>query len=65
MEVQKACFYEFPDECSDCPEYHEERQDLTDELAWLSWTGFGYPQHGIIIVKECKAFHKRRVEHQP
>jgi len=62
--MQKACFNEFPNQCSGCPEYQESRLDYTEQLLWLSGMGLGYPQQLRKVVKECKAFRKRAVEYQ-
>ncbi|MGA2387133.1 MAG: hypothetical protein ABSG33_11465 [Candidatus Bathyarchaeia archaeon] len=64
MEVQYACFNEFPDQCVGCPEYTEVRQDQRSELALLASLGtFVPPQFTGKIVKECKRYHKRTVEY--
>ncbi|MGA2680583.1 MAG: hypothetical protein ABSF44_02145 [Candidatus Bathyarchaeia archaeon] len=58
------CFKEFPDQCIGCPEYTEVRHDRTAEIAWLSGTGlFSPPQFARKIIKECKRYHKRKVEY--
>jgi hypothetical protein len=64
LEVQYECFNEFPYQCVGCSEYREYRQDLAEQLLWLTNAGFYYPYNRIKIVKECKAFHKRIVEYQ-
>jgi hypothetical protein len=64
LEVQYACFNEFPDQCVGCPEYTEVRQDQRSELALLASLGtFVPPQFTGKIVKECKRYHKRTVEY--
>lgn len=64
MEVQYACFNEFPDQCVGCPEYTEVRQDQRSELALIASLGtFVPPQFTGKIVRECKRYHKRTVEY--
>jgi hypothetical protein len=62
--MQLACFNEFPNQCTGCPEYRESWQDHTEQLITLTGMTFVYPQQLIKVVKECKAFHKRVVEYQ-
>ena len=64
MEVQDLCFNDFPDQCVGCPEYSEVRQDQRAELALLAGLGtFVSQQFKGKVVKECKRYHKRKVEH--
>ena len=61
LEVQFACFNEFPDQCVACPEYREIKQDQASQLSLF--TGMTYLPYGEKIVKECKRYHKRKVEY--
>jgi hypothetical protein len=64
LEVQDVCFNEFPDQCGGCPEYTEVHQDQAAELTLLAGLGtFVPPQFTAKIVKECKRYHKRKVEY--
>jgi hypothetical protein len=63
LEMQRACFNEFPVQCNGCSEYRETRQDYTDRLILLTGMTF-YPQPLVKVVKERKAFHKRVLEYQ-
>jgi len=63
LQEQLACFKEFPNQCGGCSQYRETRQDLTEQLTWMSGMGLAYPQYPIKIVKECIAYHKRVVEY--
>jgi len=63
LEVQFACFNEFPDQCVGCPEYGETRLDQATQLSLLSGIGMMYPSYTAKVVKECKRFHKRKVEY--
>ncbi|MGA3288695.1 MAG: hypothetical protein ABSD42_00445 [Candidatus Bathyarchaeia archaeon] len=63
MEVQYACFNEFPDQCPGCPEYSETKSDQASQLLLLSGMGMMYPPYIAKVVKECKRFHKRKVEY--
>lgn len=64
LEIQRLCFKEFPDQCIGCPEYTEVRQGQTAEFALLAGLGtFFSPQFTGKIVKECKRYHKRKVEY--
>lgn len=64
LEVQRACFNEFPDECVECPEYKETRQDQASQLSLLAGMGMMTPlPYAAKIVKECKRYHKRKVEY--
>jgi len=63
LEVQNACFNEFPDQCIGCPEYSETRQDQATQLMLLAGMGMTYPPFWKKIVKECKLYHKRKVEY--
>lgn len=64
VELQRLCFKEFPDQCIGCPEYTEVRQDQSSEIAFLAgMSTFVLPQFTGKIVKECKRYHKRKVEY--
>ena len=64
MEVQRVCFNEFPDECIGCSEYSETRQDQATQLMLLAGVGVMYRSPYLKkVVKECKLYHKRRVEY--
>jgi hypothetical protein len=63
LEVQRLCFNEFPDKCVGCPDYREYRQDLTTQLILQAGTGFIYPMPYAKVVKECKLYHKRKIEY--
>jgi len=64
LEVQHVCFNEFPDQCIGCPEYSETRQDQATQLMLLARMGMMYPPpYGKKVVKECKVYHKRKVEY--
>ena len=43
LEVQYACFNEFPDQCAGCPEYSETRQDQATQLTLLAGMGMMNP----------------------
>jgi len=64
LELQHLCFKEFPNQCIGCPEYTEVRQDQSSEIAFLAgMSTFVLPQFTGKIVKECKRYHKRKVEY--
>jgi len=65
LEVQHVCFNEFPDQCTGCPEYSETRQDQATQFM-LAGMGMMYPPpyYWKRIVKECKRYHKRKVEYE-
>jgi len=64
LEVQHVCFNEFPDKCTGCPDYDEIRQDQTTQLMLLAGGGVMYPLAYLKkVVKECKLYHKRKVEY--
>ena len=63
LEVQRACFNEFPDQCVGCPEYSETRQDQATQLILLTGMGMMPSPYAKKIVKECKRYHKRKVEY--
>ena len=64
MEIQHLCFKEFPDQCVGCPEYSEVRVDQAAEFALVTGLGTFYPpQFAGKIIKECKRYHKRKVEY--
>jgi len=64
LEVQRACFNEFPDQCTGCPEYTETRQNETAQLMLLAGMGMTYPPRYLKkVIKECKLYHKRKVEY--
>jgi hypothetical protein len=64
LEVQDVCFNDFPDQCVGCPEYTEVHQDQKAEFTLLSCPGtFVPPQFMRKTVKECKKYHKCKVEY--
>ena len=64
LQVQGVCFNDFPDQCVACTEYTETRNDLSSQLMWMIGTGTGYmPPYMNKVVKECKRYHKRKVEY--
>jgi len=64
LEAQYACFNEFPDQCSGCPEYTEMRQDQAPMFALVAGLGaFNPPQFTTKTIKECKRYHKQKVEY--
>jgi hypothetical protein len=63
LEKQELCFNDFPDQCGGCPEYREKRLDSALPLVLFSGMGMPYPpRYKGVVVKECKLYHKRRVE---
>ena len=64
LQVQYMCFNEFPDQCAGCPEYSEIRQDQATQFMWLTGMVTMYPPpYFDKVVKECKRYHKRKVEY--
>jgi hypothetical protein len=63
LEVQNACFSEFPDQCAGCPEYSEFRQNQSPQITLLSGMGMTFLPYAAKVVKECKLYHKRKVEY--
>jgi hypothetical protein len=64
LQVQDTCFKEFPDQCAGCPDYSETWQNQATQLMWLMGTGIVYPPlNGNRITKECKRYHKLKVEY--
>lgn len=63
LEVLRLCFNEFPDQCVGCPDYTEVCQDHSAEFALLAGLGTFIPPYPSIIIKECKRYHKRKVEY--
>jgi len=62
--MQHTCFNEFPDQCSRCPEYTEKTNDQSMQLIWQIGTGIANPSPYLKkVVKECKLYHKRKVEY--
>jgi hypothetical protein len=61
LEIQRPCFNGFPDECLACPEYFETVQDQAAQLIFFA--GMTYAPMVAKIVKECKRYHKRKVEY--
>ena len=58
------CFKEFPDQCTGCPDYSETRKDQSTQLMWLAGTGIVYPTlYANKVIRECKRYHKRKVEY--
>jgi hypothetical protein len=65
LETQHLCFNAFPDECIGCPEYTETHLDPTMQFALMTanW-GLLYPEQlGRKVVKECRLYHKRKIEY--
>jgi hypothetical protein len=58
----ESCFRDFPDQCEGCPEYRERRYDSASALISMTSMGVAYPQYRKVVVKECRLYHKRRVE---
>jgi hypothetical protein len=63
LEVQRVCFNEFPDQCVGCPEYSETRQDQATQLMLMAGMGMYPPLYAGKVIKECKLYHKRKVEY--
>ncbi|HLN89450.1 MAG TPA: hypothetical protein VK253_05230 [Candidatus Binatia bacterium] len=64
MQVQRACFNEFPDQCAACPDYRETKIDGASQFMWLAGMATVYPTPYMgKIVRECKRYHKRKVEY--
>jgi len=64
LQIQRLCFKEFPDQCVGCPEYTEVHMSQAEEFALLASLGtFVLPRYTGKIVKECKIYHKRKVEY--
>jgi len=63
LQRHEACFRDFPDQCEGCPEYRERRYDSAVPLISMTSLGFVYPsQYRNVVVKECKAYGRRKVE---
>jgi hypothetical protein len=63
LQKHELCFNDFPDQCAGCPEYREKRSDSALPLVLATGMGMAYPgQYKNVVVKECKLYHKRRVE---
>jgi len=62
LQMQNLCFNEFPDQCAGCPEYKETLPDQTAQLILMTGMGMIYPQNRVLVIKECKRYHKRKVE---
>jgi hypothetical protein len=65
LETRQCCFKEFPNQCTECPEYNETRPDPTLQLV-LQAGSAGIPysrQYNRLATKECKLYHKRKVEY--
>jgi hypothetical protein len=59
----ESCLSGFPDQCEGCPEYRERRYDSALQLISISTIGVPYPsQFKNAVVRECKRYHKRKVE---
>src|SRR5674476_1160032 len=64
LQVQHACFNDFPDQCTGCPDYSETKMEPLSQYTWLAGMVTMYPPHYVSrVVKECKRYHKRRVEY--
>ena len=61
LEIQRLCFSGFPDECAACPEYRETKHDQSSQLIFFA--GMTCMPTMATIVKECKRYHKRKVEY--
>ena len=63
MQRHESCFRDFPDQCEGCPEYRERRYDSALPLISMTSMGIAYSsQYRNAVVKECKLYHKRKVE---
>ena len=63
MQSVESCFRDFPAQCEGCSEYRERRYDSALQLISTSTMGVPYPsQYRNAVVKECKRYHKRKVE---
>jgi hypothetical protein len=63
LQKHESCFNDFPDHCEGCPEYREKHHDSALPLVLMTGMGMAYPgQYKNVVVKECKLYHKRRVE---
>ncbi len=63
LQVQHACFNEFPDQCAGCPDYRENRLDESSQFMWLAGMVSTNPPYVGRVVKECKRYHKRKVDY--
>ncbi len=61
LEIQRPCFNGFPDECVACPEYRETRHDQASDF--IFFPAMTFVPHQAKIIKECKRYHKRKVEY--
>ncbi len=63
MQKTERCLRAFPDDCEGCPEYREKHYDSTLPLISMTTLGFIYPsQNKNTLIKECKLYHKRKIE---
>jgi hypothetical protein len=63
LQRHDLCFKDFPDQCEGCPEYRVNYPSSVLPLSMLTGTGIIYPERlKNVIVKECKLYHKRKVE---
>ena len=64
LQVQHACFNDFPDQCAGCPDYSETKTEPLSQYTWLAGMITMYPPHFVSkVVKECRRYHKRIVEY--
>ncbi len=64
LQVPHMCLNEFPDECVGCPDYKETRQNQTSQFFLMLAMRVVYPPiMGRLVTKECKRYHKRKVEY--
>jgi len=64
LQVQNACFNDFPDQCAECPDYCETKVEPLSQYPWLAEIVTMYPPNfASKVVKECKRYHKRKVEY--
>src|ERR1035437_5494986 len=64
LQVQHACFNDFPDQCTGCPDYSETKMEPLSQYTWLAGMVTMYPPHFVSrVVKECRRYHKRIVEY--
>jgi hypothetical protein len=63
LQKHELCFNDFPGQCEGCPEYREQRPDSALPLVLVTGMGMVYPrQYKNVVIKECKLYHKRKVE---
>jgi hypothetical protein len=63
LQKHEPCFKDFPDQCEGCSMYREKRPDSALPLVLLTGTVVSYSElHKNVVIKECKLYHKRKVE---